>query len=213
LVSQHAETAAAPAIARRTVTAPQPGAGPLVLASPAPGTTAATANATITLVFAKPVAKVLGSTLPTISPAVAGNWSQPGPYRLVFTPTGFGFGPATTVTVSFNQPLRVVATMTTRVAAATTATTSYTFTVAPASVLRLEEILAQLQYLPLNFVPAHGVAEPTTLAGEVAATTQPPAGSFTWRWASIPAALQAEWTPDPSNLLVKGALMAFLANA
>jgi lipoprotein-anchoring transpeptidase ErfK/SrfK len=73
----------------------------------------------------------------------------------------------------------------------------------------LEQILAQLQYLPLAFTPAAGVANPSTLSGQVAAMSQPLAGTFSWRWPSTPASLQAEWTEGSANLLVKGALMTF----
>ena len=37
----------------------------------------------------------------------------------------------------------------------------------------------------------------------------PLAGNFSWRWASTPATLKAEWTPGTPNELLRGALMAF----
>ena len=75
--------------------------------------------------------------------------------------------------------------------------------------LRLEQILAQLRYLPLNFVPAAGVTMPRTLAAEVVFMSNPPEGKFTWRWATTPAPLQSQWTVGTPNELVQGALMAF----
>jgi hypothetical protein len=193
---------------------------PTALADPAPGSTSAGSNAPVTLAFSEPVATVLGGTRPTISPAVAGAWSEPGPYTLVFTPSGFGFGPGAAVTVGFDRPVSVVGATSGMGAtpasgapavatAADTASSQYQYSVGPGSILRLQQILAQLGYLPLNFVPAPGVALPTTLAAEVATMTQPLAGTFSWRWASTPDSLKAQWAEGSPTVMVKGALMAF----
>ena len=50
---------------------------------------------------------------------------------------------------------------------------------------------------------------PKTFTAEVASMSHPPAGKFTWRWASTPATLQSQWTVGTPNELVQGALMAF----
>ncbi len=190
------------------------GRTPVVLAQPAPGSATATTDGPITLTFAEPVAQVLGNTRPTLSPDVAGDWSKPGPDTLVFTPAGFGFGPDTAVTVGFDRVVSVVGATNTASATtdAATMSTSYHFSVAPGSLLRVEQVLAQLHYLPLNFVPDPGVAMPTTFAGEVATISDPLEGTFSWRWPSIPAALQAQWSPGTPTTMVKGALMEFEAN-
>ncbi len=186
------------------------GAGPVALADPAPETATAAPNAPIKLTFAQPVATALGATRPVVSPAVAGTWTEPAANILMFTPSGFGFGPDAAVTVSFDRPVSVVgASPSNRLTAASTA---YHFSVAPGSLARLEQILAQLHYLPLQFQPAAGVKVPTTFAEEVATMSQPLAGNLSWRWASTPASLQAQWTAGSPNPLVKGALMAFLSN-
>jgi L,D-transpeptidase catalytic domain len=188
------------------------GAEPVALASPAPGATTATSNGSITLTFADPVAKILGSDRPTVTPAVAGSWSEPGPNTLVFTPAGFGFGPDTSVTVGFNRPVDVVGAGDAAAgsgATTTSAASGYHFSVAPGSLLRLEQILAQLHYLPLDFTPAPGVKIPKTFAQEVATMSQPLPGSFSWTWASTPASLEQQWAAGSANVLVKGALMAF----
>jgi hypothetical protein len=144
---------------------------------------------------------------------VVGAWSSPGADTLVFTPSGFGFGPDTAVTVTFPQAVSVLGTASGGAATTTaaSASTEYHFRTAPGSLLRLEQILAQLQYLPLNFVPAAGVTMPTTFEGEVATINQPLAGSFTWRYPSTTAALQALWTPGSDTVMAKGALMTFEA--
>ncbi len=204
-----------PTLSRVTWFVSTRGADPVAVTNPAPGATTAASNAPVTLSFARPVAQVLGHSRPTITPAVAGHWTQPAPNTLVFTPTGFGWGPGTTVTVGFDRPVQAVGvngfTIHGHGAAAASATTGYRFTVARASLLRLEQILAQLHYLPLRFVAAAGVKAPTTFAGEVAAMTRPLRGKFVWAWASTPATLRAQWTVGSANILVKGALMTFYA--
>jgi len=189
--------------------------GPVALADPAPGSTSDATNGPITLTFAQPVAQVLGTDRPTISPSVAGSWSEPGPETLVFTPSDFGFGPGAGVTVNFGRPVSVVGVSTTGTATTTasTASATYHFTVAPGSVLRLQQILAQLGYLPVNFVPAAGVTMPTTMSQQVDTVSHPLDGTFTWRWPTTPAALQAMWAPGSANVMLKGALMQFASAA
>ena len=181
---------------------------PVAAAVPAPGSTDQGLGNPIALTFDEPVARALGSTRPTVSPATPGTWSEPDADTLVFTPRGF-FGPGTAVSVSFDHRVAVVGTSAGSVALA--ASGSYHFTVTQVSVLRLQQILAQLHYLPLTFTPAPGVRSPTTLAGEVATLGGPLRGSFSWRWPSTPASLEAQWQPGSPTVMVKGALMAFLA--
>jgi len=185
---------------------------PVALVEPSPGSVNAASNGQITMVFDEPVSTVLrGGSHPTLSPNVPGKWSQPDADTLIFTPSGFGYGPGATVTVSFNRPVATIgaAIGSATTASATTTADAYTFSVQQASLLRMEQILAQLHYLPLNFTPAAGATLPTTYAGEVAAMTNPVPGSFSWRWASTPASLQSEWAVGAPNTMLKGALMTF----
>jgi len=151
---------------------------------------------------------------------VKGTWSESSSHELVFTPSGFGFGPGTTVTVSFDHHLVVVGNAAVSTTASndssgtasgstSSAVSSYSFTVDPGSVLRLDQILAQLKYLPLQFTPAPGTAAPTTLATEEKTIYAPLAGTFSWRYGDIPPTLAAQWTPGQPTVMVKGALMAF----
>jgi hypothetical protein len=68
-----------------------------------------------------------------------------------------------------------------------------------------EQILARLHYLPLTT----SAARPSTATAAAAAVYRPPAGHFSWRWASTPAALHGLWAPDKPNSLLQGALLAF----
>jgi lipoprotein-anchoring transpeptidase ErfK/SrfK len=183
---------------------------PVAVAHPAPGSANSGLGSPITLTFDEPVASALGTDRPRVSPATAGTWTEPDADTLVFTPRSPGFAPGTAVTVSFARPVTVVSG-----AAADPVTTdasgSYHFTVRQASVLRLQQILAQLHYLPLTFTPAPGVRSPATFAGEAATLGSPLEGSFSWRWRSVPASLLAQWQPGSPTVMVKGALMAFMA--
>jgi len=74
------------------------------------------------------------------------------------------------------------------------------FTVATGSSLRLNQLLAQLGYLPLRFVPT-GPFHPTSSAAQ--------RGSFTWRWTNVPTGLTGLWRPNAYTVITQGAIMAF----
>ncbi|MGC9961619.1 MAG: L,D-transpeptidase family protein [Acidimicrobiales bacterium] len=186
------------------------GGGPaLAVASPAPYAVTSNADETIRLRFDEPVLVALGGRQPVISPRVAGTWSQPSLNTLVFRPGGFGYGPGRTVTVSFPRPVRLVRK---GGRTATRPTTTYRFTTRPASLRGLEELLAELHYLPVKFTPAPGAREPTTLAGEIAAMSRPVPGHFSWRWRSVPRSLRTQWSTHSDSAILKGAIMAFDAS-
>lgn len=183
---------------------------PVTVANPAPGTANARLDSPITLTFDEPVAKAIGTARPRLSPATPGTWTEPNADTLVFTPDSPGFTPGTAVTVSLGRPVTVVGGSKTG-SVLTAASASYHFTVAQPSVLRLQQILAQLHYLPLNFTPAPGVHSPTTVSGQAATLSAPLKGTFSWRWQSAPASLRAQWQPGSPTVMLKGALMAFTA--
>ena len=85
--------------------------------------------------------------LPRLSPAVAGAWQREGD-AAVFTPQpGIPAGTRETVMVSAGDgPVR--------------SEQKLSFTTAAYSTLRLQEMLAQLGYLPLSWTPAAGAATP-----------------------------------------------------
>jgi hypothetical protein len=51
----------------------------------------------------------------------------------------------------------------------------------------------------------------TTFSAEAASISRPLPGTFSRRWASTPATLEAEWPAAADNELLKGALMTFLS--
>jgi peptidoglycan hydrolase-like protein with peptidoglycan-binding domain len=74
--------------------------------------------------------------------------------------------------------------------------------------MRLQELLAQLGYLPLTF-HAQGAPVAQTAVAQEAAAVHAPAGTFTWTYSNTPSALQSMWAPGAAGELTRGAVMAF----
>jgi peptidoglycan hydrolase-like protein with peptidoglycan-binding domain len=175
---------------------------PSVVASPAPAATTSP-TAPLRLTFSKPVGEVLGKARPTLSPATPGNWSRPDSHTLVFQPTGYGAPMGATVRATLPRELAVVG------ADGTTARSeTVSWTVPPGSILRLQQLLAQDGYLPVDWQPS-GAAVARTPSAQVRAAVDPPAGNFNWRYPNTPSQLRAQWTPAKWGVVTKGALMAF----
>jgi hypothetical protein len=77
------------------------------------------------------------------------------------------------------------------------------FTTASMSTLRLQQLLAQLGYLPVSFTPA----DPAPVAANQMAVAQ--LGTFSWRWSTLPGAFMALWSPGESTVVTEGAIMTF----
>ena len=198
LVGRHSHSTGASASAgsgsSSTTTAP---AAPLTVTStiPAQGATQVPSDQAVTVNLSAPVSRVIGT--PTFSPPVAGSWRQAGPRTLVFDATA-PFIPTTTETLTI--PAGSAGPSSIR-GAALAAPVSVTFAVAQASTERLQQLLAQLGYLPLTFT-ATGTPTPNG-----AASAQP--GTFAWRWTSLPPDLTSLWTEGSENVLTKAAVMTF----
>lgn len=177
-----------------------PQAEPQVLAAPAAGSTLAPGS-TLSLTFSRPVRALFGSRLPRIAPATPGGWSVHDGHTLVFRPSGLGFGLGATVQVTL--PTRALVAD----GAAAKPTRTLAWSVQPGSLLRLQQLLATLGYLPLRWRPAGAPA--TTLRSLLASATTPAPGRFTWRWKNTPASLRALWSPGQLTQVTRGAIMAF----
>ena len=193
--------AATPRTWERTAPAPlswfPPGSSSDVVAAPAPGSTIGPGTP-ITLTFSQTLSKVLGSARPALSPKTPGSWQMTGPHTLVFHPAGYGFGLGTNVTVGLPGGVHPVG---------GGSAGSLSWSVPAGSTLRLQELLAELGYLPLTFRDSARVAA-NPLAQEEAAI-HPPRGSFAWRYGNTPASLRSFWSPTEYTIITKGALMAF----
>src|SRR5206468_12596085 len=80
------------------------------------------------------------------------------------------------------------------------------WTVPGGSNLRLQQLLAQLGYLPFKLQGPHVAHTP---AAQVAAAIKPPAGKFIWSYPNVPDSLRNGWAPGASGVMTRGALMAF----
>ncbi|MHB1499034.1 MAG: hypothetical protein ACYCXN_14125, partial [Acidimicrobiales bacterium] len=74
-------------------------------------------------------------------------------------------------------------------------------------VLRAQEILADLGYLPVGFLSA--VPVPRTEQAERASFSDPPSGTFSGRWSGLPTSLRALWHPGTYGVVTEGAVMSF----
>ena len=141
-----------------------------------------------------------GSPMPTVSPPVAGTWAVLSPSVLQYQASGpLVPGATETITVP-GGAAGVVGSRGQRLAQSVTSQ----FTVAPGSTLRLQQLLAELGYLPLTFTPASPLTSPTQEGNDQV-------GSFTWRWPNQPLSLLTLWTPGTNNVITQGAVMNFEA--
>jgi peptidoglycan hydrolase-like protein with peptidoglycan-binding domain len=170
----------------------------LTVVSVAPSGSGVPAGAPITVQFSTDLAP--DSPLPTLSPPVAGAWAVLSPSLIQYQATG-PLVPGTTEAVTVpggsggavsSEGEHLGQTVTSQ------------FTVAPGSTLRLQQLLAELGYLPLNFTPSAPVTSPSQEGND-----QP--GSFSWRWAGQPLSLLSLWTPGTNNVITQGAVVDYEA--
>ncbi|HZT91866.1 MAG TPA: L,D-transpeptidase [Gaiellaceae bacterium] len=169
-----------------------------VLVLPRPGASLSPAS-TLRLSFAEPVSVVLGSEQPQLTPAVPGRWATIDAHTLLFRPAGLGFGLGSHVVVRLPRSVDVDG--------RTTRTISWQ--VPDGSILRAQQLLAQLGYLPVDWQPASAAAARPSVREQLAYAVAPPAGRFTWRYPNTPSELQALWRPGEANEIMRGALMMF----
>ena len=117
-----------------------------------------------------------------------------------FEPTALGFPLGGSVRIVLPQKLRAVLPATGRVVR------TLQWPVASGSMLRVQQLLAQLGYLPLRWT---GPAVAATPAAQLEAALSPPDGDFGWRYTHTPSKLGSFWRPGRDNVLTHGALMRF----
>ena len=175
------------------------GAAATALATPAPGTQI-TPHTPITLTFNKPITKALGSIRPPVSPTTTGTWQAKNNHTIVFQPQDYGYGLGAKVLVALPSGVRLVG------GQQTGSASTGTWNVPAGSTLRLQQLLAQLGYLPLSFKGPQ--VAPTPQAQEAAAI-KPPSGKFDWSYPNVPDTLKGMWSPGTAGTMTKGAIMAF----
>ena len=219
-VSTGGSTGGSKQVIKQAAPAP-PGPLTLLSVSPADGTRHANGGAPIAVTFSSALSA--GTPVPTLSPKIAGSWQVSGA-TATFTPS-YGYAPGTTVTLKI--PGGTAGMAGAAASAGTLGTSSrVTFTTGGYSTLRLQQVLAQLGYLPLTWAQADGASDgvipanaPAAAGSGASATTaglneqvadayQPPAGTFNFQ-PGYPTELTRQWKAGQDNILDVGAIRAF----
>ena len=140
--------------------------------------------------FTSPVSAALLPQL-KLTPALATRWQQIGPRDVQAVATAT---PTSAVAYSIILPTSL------RCGRTCTVTSSHVVQTGVAvNLLWEDQLLAQLNYLPVSFSP---------LAKQTSASQQVP-GSFTWRFPGLPTSLSSQWSTGSDNVILHGALMNF----
>lgn len=184
------------------------GKGQMATVSPTPNSTNTPSTTPIQLTFSQPTTKILGTNLPTITIAklhssLKGHWTHPNSYTLEFIPAHLALWPGQTVQIRFPNPIKITQ------GTSVTTTQNISYTTKQGSTTRLQQLLANLGYLPLNWTSvsksAPSLSSASVIDSKVYST---PNGNFSWQW-QPPARLASLWQPGVYNPMVKGAVMAF----
>jgi hypothetical protein len=156
----------------------------------------------LTLSFSAPVHDVLGTRRPQLVPATPGRWRMLDEHTLAFRPSGLGFGFGRDVRVDLPRAVHLAGVPGAGV------TRVLQWHVPDGSTLRLQQLLAELGYLPLEWRP--DAAPPSTsVHAQLADALSPPRGVFVWNYLDTPQELRALWRPGEWNDIVRGAVMFF----
>ena len=206
LLMSSASPSSSPSSSPSATPTPKPQPLRVLSVSPKRGAKRVGPASTITVTFSAALAS--DTPKPHLSPAVPGHWLVHGS-KVVFTPTGH-------LPIYTTMHLRIYAGSAGAHAAdggrMTSAFTS-SFTVkGPTSRLRLQQLLAELDYLPLR-LRIKDAKPRSALAHEPGAvdlvSLQPLHAAFSWRYSNIPSTLSAQWRPGTTTVLIKGAIMTF----
>jgi hypothetical protein len=137
--------------------------------------------------------------MPTISPTVSGNWELSAPTTLTFQPSA-SLVPFQTYTVTVPGGSSGLRDKSGKYLASSV---QIGFKVEAASFLRLQQVLAQLNYLPVSFSPSSSAALPA----DQEAMNQ--LGTFNWRWPNMPTSLTNLFQQGDDDVLTQGAVMMF----
>jgi peptidoglycan hydrolase-like protein with peptidoglycan-binding domain len=168
----------------------------VVATSPAPGAQSVLSGQALTVTVSTPLSPY--TPPPTLTPPLTGNWVLATPTVLQFLADEPLLPGSTEKLTVPGGPAGLMSAAGQRLPAAV----SVPFTVAPPSMLRMQQLLAELGYLPLSFTPSVPLASLQDLA-------EPQAGTFSWRWSGLPDALTSQWAPGTGGVITRGAVMRF----
>jgi lipoprotein-anchoring transpeptidase ErfK/SrfK len=164
--------------------------------TPSTGAQNVATNTTLSVTFSAPV--VLGKVTPSLAPPVAGKWVQP-------KATTLSYELAAPLVPGSHETLTIPggpSGLEGRGGGRLSTSSSVTFDVAGADVLRVQQLLAQLRFLPVSFEPSGPAPSRGSLAVDQA-------GAFKWRWPGLPPELTSLWTEGTSNEITRAAIEAF----
>ena len=154
----------------------------------------------IRVVFSQPLAA--DSPMPSLVPSIPGNWQRVSADTVEFVPTE-GFPELTHVRVIVPAGSAGVRSAAGGLLATRTVDRFFTGGYA---VMRAEQLLAQLGYLPVTWSGTSVSA--TDANAQLSAAYDPPSGSFSWD-SGYPSELVDMWSPGQTNEVLTGAVMAF----
>jgi hypothetical protein len=168
----------------------------VISVSPGNGSTGVNGASAITVTYSGTITKT--TTLPALSPRIAGSWQVSGD-KATFIPQ-VGFTEDTHVTVKIPAAAGIT----------TAAAMRVKFTTGRYSAGRLDELLSQLKYIPLTWAAADpaGNVPAADARAQLAAAYDPPAGAFTFD-SGYPHALTSMWSAGTGNEIVDGAIRTF----
>jgi L,D-transpeptidase catalytic domain len=153
--------------------------------------TSLTARLPVVRLHFSATANVKSLPLLTVRPALATTWQQIGANEVQAVITG-SIKPATNYTILL--PTRMTCSPT----CSFTSVRPHVTTVATSTTWE-EQILAELNFLPVSFTPNTPQSDPS----------QPADGTFTWKYPDLPQALQSQWKVGADGAILRGALMNF----
>ncbi len=136
-------------------------------------------------------AKVKNLPALTTRPALATAWQQISAHEVQAVVTG-SIKPATNYTILL--PTRMTCSPTCSFIAVRPHVA-----VGATSVTWEQQLLAELNYLPVSFTPSSPQSDPS----------QPATGTFTWKYPALPQTLQSQWLVGANGAILRGALMNF----
>ncbi len=164
--------------------------------TPAPGAQNVAPNTTISVTFSAPVS--LRRAVLQLTPDIGGQWVQT-------SPTTLSYALDSPLIPSTHEVLTIPggsAGVHAADGATLAASHTVTFDVAAGDTLRLQQLLAGLNYLPVGFTATGPAPDRADLA-------QDQTGTFSWRWPGLPTELTSQWTQGTENMITKAAVEAF----
>ena len=207
--SHASEVASAASDSRSDTSRPAQPAPALQVVSITPAANAKGVNGASTIQVRFSARLAASSPMPTLSPQIAGSWTARGD-SAVFTPAvGYWQDTHVTVKIPGGLPGMISAAGASAGTGGTLASSvSQSFNTGPFSTLRLQELLAQLGYLPFTWKSTSDtVISPGNARAELAAAYSAPAGTFSWQ-GSYPWNLTSQWKAGTANILQVGAIRA-----